>query len=339
LAERSAPEFVRRDQVLWLDRIDRDNDNLRAVLRRSVENRDVRRGLRLANALYLFRMQRHVGEGRTGLAELLAISDASGVAASRARARSTAGAYAGVQGDFRGARSLLTDGLDLARQVGDRAEVAYALFALAAFDRAEGDLSTTRTRFGESLALWRAVADPWYQARCLYLLVQLAAGVGGPSDSRSKFEGALALLRELGDRWGIAHSVRALGFDAYHRGDDRAAQGYYDESLALAQELGDRALVAWTLWGLGLIACARADYDVARENLAASLVTFRDRQERGRSRTCSGGSPDWRRPRDARSGPSSSPPPRARCDGRSASVCSRSTRPISSGGSSRRDGP
>jgi predicted ATPase/DNA-binding XRE family transcriptional regulator len=280
-AERAEPEFFRHNQVIWLDRIEREHDNLRAVLRRCIASRDAARGLRLANAIYQFWLLRHIGEGRTWLVNLLAISDRTTADSTRSWTLSLAGSLAGVQGDLPLARSLLVEGLDLAGQEDDRRATAFALLSLASVDRAQGDLATARARLEASLDLWRTLADPWHLGRCLFHLGELAAGLGDQTIAGDRIRESLAIFRQLGDRWGMGYSLRALGFDAYHRGNFSEARRYYDESLALGREVGDQAVVAWTFWGLGLVDCAEADYIAARERMAACMGIFRDRQERG----------------------------------------------------------
>ena len=60
------PEHYGRAQIVWLDRVEREHDNLRAALRFFVQVEDARRGMRLAAALRRFWWVRgHIDEAGT----------------------------------------------------------------------------------------------------------------------------------------------------------------------------------------------------------------------------------------------------------------------------------
>src|SRR5262249_4026792 len=75
LAERAHAEHYGRAQVVWLDRVEREHDNLRAALRFFVEVADARRGTRLAAALRRFWWIRgHTDEARTWFTTLVELA-------------------------------------------------------------------------------------------------------------------------------------------------------------------------------------------------------------------------------------------------------------------------
>jgi len=75
-AEQTAQEFKGRDQVEWVERLERENDNLRAGLEWAVETREAALGLRLAGALWRFWYARgYLSEGREWLARLFALAE------------------------------------------------------------------------------------------------------------------------------------------------------------------------------------------------------------------------------------------------------------------------
>jgi non-specific serine/threonine protein kinase len=54
LAERAEPELVGPHQATWLERLEREHDNLRAALRWAVDNDEAELGSRLGAALWRF---------------------------------------------------------------------------------------------------------------------------------------------------------------------------------------------------------------------------------------------------------------------------------------------
>ena len=107
-AEEAARGIYTPATAFWLDRLEADHDNLRAVMRWCIEHRNAEMGLRLASALWSFWYVRgHVTEGRTLLARLLTCPEAAAVTAPRAEALLGAGQLALTQGDYTAAWTSL----------------------------------------------------------------------------------------------------------------------------------------------------------------------------------------------------------------------------------------
>ena len=65
LAERAEPEMVGPRQEIWLDRLDRERENLRAALGLCIERAEAEAGLRLVAALARFWQIRGPSTGRS----------------------------------------------------------------------------------------------------------------------------------------------------------------------------------------------------------------------------------------------------------------------------------
>ncbi|MDP9273954.1 MAG: hypothetical protein M3O93_10605, partial [Chloroflexota bacterium] len=86
LAETAEGHFMGPEQVAWLDRFEREHDNVRAALTYTLEAGDAETGLRLAAALWRFWQQRgYLREGRSWLDAVLAL-DPGTVSQARAKA-------------------------------------------------------------------------------------------------------------------------------------------------------------------------------------------------------------------------------------------------------------
>src|SRR5262249_33862222 len=125
LAETARRRMEDEDDTPWLDRLEADHANLRAVLARPREQGDSVLGLRLAAALgHPFWTERgFVVEGRTWLDAFLAAEthDRNPTEiATRTRALLAAGRLAWMQGDYERASAAYGEALALARTTGDR---------------------------------------------------------------------------------------------------------------------------------------------------------------------------------------------------------------------------
>src|SRR6185503_10486469 len=105
-AEEAEKGLTGADQMNWLLRLDREQDNLRAALRWAIEHREVDTAQRLAGALQPFWFRRgYWSEGRRWLEDALAMdSGATQNQFFRAKALFEAGMLARFQGDFARAR-------------------------------------------------------------------------------------------------------------------------------------------------------------------------------------------------------------------------------------------
>jgi len=130
LAEASVPHLRSGDQRIWLDRLEREHDNMRAALAWALERGDAETALRLCGALALFwRTRGHLSEGRRWCAQAQALG---GVTPPDARADALYGhaILAHWQGDYDAAETLYQASLALRRSAGDERGVALTLNGL-----------------------------------------------------------------------------------------------------------------------------------------------------------------------------------------------------------------
>ena len=259
LAERARPKLQGREEGEWLDRLEAENDNLRAAIGWSLERGEAQMALRLVAALWYFWYKRgHLGEGRRWLEEALAKSDSPTPA--RAEALNGAGALARNQADYERAQGWLEESLLLKRELGDKKGAAEVLINLGtvAFDR--GDYPRSAALEGESLSLWRELGDGWGIALALNNLGITARAQGDLDEAASLHEESLGLFRELEDTGGIALVLSNLGKVAEEEDGYARAATFYRESLDLYRELGEKRGVALLTGRLGGISRLQADH-------------------------------------------------------------------------------
>jgi tetratricopeptide (TPR) repeat protein len=293
LAEEAEPQLDGPEQAVWLERLEREHDNLRAVFQYSLEGsrrkaeeednplssrgHDLSTALKLGGALVRFwEMHGHLSEGRTLLAAALSREEGQARTKVRATALNVAGRLAFYQGDYTQAQVYHEESLSIGREIGDRQRIAASLINLGLVAHEQGDYTAARTFLEESLSIGREIGDKQRIGASLNNLARVAGAQGDYTLARSLHEESLAIDRELGDKQGIAGSLNNLGLLACDQGDYTQARAYHEESLSIKQEIGDKMGIAWSLHNLGLVAHTQCDYTAARTFLEECLSVFRE---------------------------------------------------------------
>ncbi len=268
-------------QAVWLERLEREHDNLRAAMRWSLEQAEARQGyeiaLRLGGALRQFWLVHgYWSEGRNFLKRALAGSE--GVAASvRVKALSAAAHLALRQGNYNQGGALAGESLVLCKELGDAACIAFSLYLLGNVAWLKGDYAAARLLTGESLALFQEVGDKENAAWSLFNLAIIAVEQGDYSRGPALFEETLRMHRELGNKRGIAASLLRLAWVIYYsQGDPTTERSLLEEGLALFRELGDKENIADSLNLLGWVSLQQGEAALARSLAEESLVHYRE---------------------------------------------------------------
>jgi predicted ATPase len=204
LAEEAEPELAGPQQAEWLERLEREYDNLRAAMQWSLEpgKEGYRRemALRLGGALRrLWIVHGHWSEGRNFLERALA--ESKGVpAAVQVKAIITAANLANMQTDSDRAEVLAEKSRELCQELGDTRGFALSLRLLAAVAVKRGDLAAARSLNEEALMLFREVGDKEGAGLSLHNLGWLAMIQGEYAKGRTLFEECLALHRQVGNK-------------------------------------------------------------------------------------------------------------------------------------------
>jgi non-specific serine/threonine protein kinase len=273
LAAEAEVLLTTEQQREWLERLEREHDNIRAALEWSLaSNADA--GVMLAGSLWRFWwMHGYLSEGRAHLARALN-SGSPGPTPTRAKAYNASGLLALWQGDFESARSLLVHALSLSEQIDDRTGAAFALMFLGRIGRDEGDVEASREHGARAIGLFRELGIDWDLAFALHFF-GLALAWSDSEAAQAAFEESAARFRSAGDRWSVAMPLRGLGLVAYARGDDAAARHFFDQSLALFRERGDAWAVAMLVHDLACVARRSGALDLARSHFQEALQVWR----------------------------------------------------------------
>jgi tetratricopeptide (TPR) repeat protein/DNA-binding CsgD family transcriptional regulator len=283
LAEQAEDELRGPNQVVWADRLEQEQDNLRVALEWALGGGAEEVGVRLAGALVQFwRLRGYFSQGLSWLEAAVAasgrlVAQTPAAIAQRVKALQGLGSLIYDTGDFGAARAPYEESLALSRQLGDKTGIARSLDGLGLVAlREEDNPSLAQARHQESLALYRELGDKDGSALALYHLGHVALQQEDYLLARSRYEESLALWRTVGNRSGMALAINNLGLVASCQSDYPLERSFYEQSLALWREAGDKQGISFALTNLGIVAAEQGDLDRAQELLEESLIMHRD---------------------------------------------------------------
>jgi tetratricopeptide (TPR) repeat protein len=240
LAQESEPHLTGQDQAEWLDRLDREHDNVLAALRWANETGASERGMSAAAAIWRFWHQRgHLAVGRTWLERLLE-DPAVGQTTARARAHGAAGSLAYWQTDYDGTEGHYRESLAIFREIEDRPGIAEALYNMAFVPIARGtDLDRAIGLLQEADALYRELDDESGSSRAKADIAYVFLMQGRYDFALPLLEEAAARSRRLGDMFRLSDDLGAVGQAHRFLGHPEQARAAYLETLDILERAGD----------------------------------------------------------------------------------------------------
>jgi predicted ATPase/DNA-binding CsgD family transcriptional regulator len=273
LAEEAAPHLSDAEQVSWMDRLDRERENVRAVLQRGMSGgeEEVEQALRLGTAIawYWF-VREDASDGRRWMEWVQA--ERRGSPLLRAGALHQAVMLAQWLDENELAQVLGSESLASYREVGDTRGMAWALCWLGYTTWALSDYATARAQLQEALILFRQMGDQHGCAHTLVGLTKVATDQGGYASAIEQAEEALALFETLGDQQGMLIAQVRLARACYFSGADPArTRSLAEQALSLSREVGFKQFSAYALSLLGLLALQRGEESLAQSHLEEAL--------------------------------------------------------------------
>ena len=278
LAEQAEPELAGARQAAWMERLEREHDNLRAALQWAYEREQSALGLRLAAACASFWFTRgYVSEGVRWLERLLSQPQAeTGDLAIQARATYQAAKLRWRGGDLTEAGVMAEASLRAARALDDARNAGRALNLLGVLALDQGDSSRAQGLFEESVALFDRLDDSAGKVTPLFNLAGVASERGDYRRALESYEALLSAHRQLGQQSGVALILVTLSHVALYLGDYPRAHAALLEGLALAIEVKDKHNELLALNNLGVLARYHGDYTRAAELNAQGLRLARE---------------------------------------------------------------
>ena len=255
----------------------------------------------------------NVHEGSQWLRNFIQKSDAKEYPQALARALHAYGSLLTWGQKFDEGHTVLSDSLNLFRQVNDREGEVDALIALGPIHLFSGDIKSSIDVGEKALALSQSIGDRWREASSLNYL-----GWGhsdNPAVRFSYWEQAIDIYREVGDLISLANLLGLLGQFQVMHGDIATGEKNLDEALAIwetnqkanvwenpriakslikliqgnyeeaqlmlqevlisAEQTGNRMSYLWTQARLGFVAFHAGNFSDARYLLGESARSFR----------------------------------------------------------------
>ena len=237
LAEEAEPQ-LREGPKEWLDRLEREHDNLRAALDLFEASGETQLALRLEGAVWWFWDARsHLVEGRRRLESTLAADERP--TAVRARALNGAGEMAINAGDIAAARLLAQEALGLHRALGSAWDTAYCLHLLGHATIIEKEFQRAKPLLEESARLFRELGDQHHGLFATHLLAWNSYLGGDGARAQALWEDNLRDARATGDRNIEALSLGALADNvAVEEGRVEDALAMLTEAYRINRDLG-----------------------------------------------------------------------------------------------------
>jgi len=286
LTEQAEPELRGRNQVTWLDRLEKEVDNIRAALEWALDV-NVEASLQSASALLWFwHIRSRKSEGIDWLERALSVEipepDGAPLPLKRALLRGKAfnviGSLLVMHGNPERGEAFSEKSLTIHQKLGSagRQGIAHALWNLAQGSAHRENIDEAQELSEKGLALYRELNDKFGIAQCLDNLGSHRLMKGDYQQAKMIWEEDLALRKELGDKDGIAWTLTCLGELAFWQGDLEQARTLYAESQNVFREVGNQWAVSMTISGMGSIVLAQGNFEQAAKLYEEALAFGRD---------------------------------------------------------------
>jgi predicted ATPase len=267
LVEEAEPH-LRRDSAEWVDRLEREHDNLRAALDWGEAAGESELILRLVGAASRFwYLKSHVSEGLRRLES--ALSAAPQPTAARAKAL-TGAAVMALEIDTTKARQRAEDALALHRALGDTWGAAYATLMIGNAIGEGGEVAKARPFLDESVRLFRELGDELYVMIASVNLAWVTGELGDPEAERGIHNENLRRARSLGNRRIEATSLSQLALFARDEGRLQDAAAMLREAICIEHDLGALLELAISLGRLASVLALAGSAGKAARLLSSS---------------------------------------------------------------------
>jgi predicted ATPase len=246
LAERGNAALGTAAQVEWLERLGRENDNFRAVLRRALRRQDAASALRMGRALASYwYISGSYGEGRDWMEQVAGLATAQPY--ERAAARTIAAIDAFIQGDFGPIETGLDESLRIAAEGGDRRTVAFAELLQAVARGSQSDDQQWQDAVTEASQRLETEGEPLALGFGLVAAALLARMHGRMEEARRLAQQAHDLSVQIGESFVRGYASTQLARACLGLGDVMAARNAAVDALLVTRRLPNMVAMSYAL--------------------------------------------------------------------------------------------
>lgn len=270
------------DQVVWMQRLNADNNNLWAAFAWSLSAAgDVEMGLQAGAALWWFWWTNgQVGEGRQILLDLIQRAQDDDLMNTRAYGRALLGAgiLAFFAGDFEAAMPQFEQARDLGVQLNDKITHGYAIFMMGTVlvlsnQREEGHVIVTQ---GALLLRNAGPVATWHIGVTSLAQTLLSFEWGHLDEAQQHADAGMAIFRRLGQPYGIGLAYNYQGDVARLRGDYGIAAERYKAALPLLRRANARSEIPAVLHNFAHVLLMQGDFARAYALFVEALELHRE---------------------------------------------------------------
>jgi predicted ATPase/transcriptional regulator with XRE-family HTH domain len=265
MAQQGEPRlFAPESSIDWAER---EIDNIRAALvwaleattdRNSPKERTERALELFAHVWPLWLNRGYWLEGNEWLNQLLSVHTAPTPA--RARALLIAGDFARYRGDHTGAAVTYREALHLARELGDKKRIAWALMEMGETERDLHRYPEAISFLIESVGLFQELNDNLWVCRTSFELAETYMANGNMEAAQTSWEEGLKLRRPENDKFHIAWGLEGLGHLERLKGHFEQAKELYTESLKLKVEVMDKVGILYSFEAFAQLATSQNQF-------------------------------------------------------------------------------
>jgi predicted ATPase/class 3 adenylate cyclase len=284
LVEQAAGELSSKDQRRWLDRLELEHDDIRAVLDRAVVVPDPPVAIGVAFSMWRFWQKHgHLAEARRRLEAMAAAPWSHDEPRLRAKLVEALGGTCWWQGDLAEMAPHYQEALSIWQSLDDEAELANAYynasFTYAVPTTADG-VDTDPERNG--LRYLEQARDTYHRIGDLRGEANVLWGIGNyhyfrnhPDNGVEEFRQTISMFQEVGDLTMEAWGLHMLGTALLRNGDVAEARGHIEHAIQRFYAAGDASGLTLTLDDLSAVAVAEGDLPrAARLRGAARNLTI-----------------------------------------------------------------
>jgi tetratricopeptide (TPR) repeat protein len=238
LAHEAEPH-LRLDEIEWLDRLEAEQDNLRAVLDRLETAGDTQGVIELAGALQRFwYLKSHLAEGRRRYERALAADPRPTAARAKAlRGASVMALNLGGSGPTQ-SKAWAEEALALDTQLGDAWGAAYSTMMIGNALGEEGDLAAAVPFLEQAMSAFEKLGDELYALVSMFNLAWMVDELGDRPRGRALHEDSLRRARAIGNVRMEAGALTQLALYARDEGRLEEAQTMQREAIRIEHARG-----------------------------------------------------------------------------------------------------